>query len=190
MNTTQLINLLNELVKQPNESEWVEFKHNFHSPEEIGERISALSNSACLKNKPFGYLIFGIEDSTHEIVGTSYKAKSHKKGNEDFELWLCNRLNPRIDFEVIAPPTEYDTYFFSSLYKILLITTLKSKSPSGVKYPIVPEYKPRLVSSNSSIIFIAETFGAPVILPIGKVLCIISIGCVFSSTLETTVEIN
>lgn len=72
--------LIEQLAALPVETEWVEFKLNFHSPEEIGERISALSNSACLKNKPFGYLIFGIEDSTHEIVGTSYKAKSHKKG--------------------------------------------------------------------------------------------------------------
>lgn len=40
MNKTQLIELLNDLVKQPKESEWVEFKLNFHSEQEIGERIS------------------------------------------------------------------------------------------------------------------------------------------------------
>lgn len=108
--------LIEQLAALPVETEWVEFKLNFHSPEEIGERISALSNGACLKNKPFGYLIFGIEDSTHEIVGTSYKAKSHKKGNEDFELWLCNRLNPRIDFEVIE--FDYAKGVHISLYKI------------------------------------------------------------------------
>ena len=68
------------------------------------------------------------------------------------------------------------------------MTTLKSKSFSGVKYPIVPEYKPRLVSSSFSIIFIAETLGAPVMLPIGKVLLNVSIGCVVVSISETTVE--
>jgi ATP-dependent DNA helicase RecG len=100
MNEAQLKELLTELVKQPNESEWVEFKLNFHSAEEIGERISALSNGACIKNHPFGYLVFGVEDKTHLIKGTTFNAKSHKKGNEDLEHWLATRLNPRIDFTV------------------------------------------------------------------------------------------
>lgn len=116
MNTTQLINLLNELVKQPNESEWVEFKHNFHSPEEIGERISALSNGACIHGQDYGYLIFGVEDKTHKIIGTNFKAKSHKKGNEELEHWLAQRLDPRIDFEVIE--FDYDAHRHISLYII------------------------------------------------------------------------
>ena len=100
MNDTDLKKLLEDLVQQPHESEWVEFKHNFHSPEEIGERLSALSNSACIFNKEFGYLVFGIEDGTHNIVGTSFKAKSHKKGGEELEMWLVTRLKPRIDFQI------------------------------------------------------------------------------------------
>ena len=88
MNEQQLIELLNELVKQPHESEWVEFKLNFHSAEEIGERISALSNGACIHNQPFGYLVFGVEDKTQIIKGTTFKAKTAKKGNEDLEHWM------------------------------------------------------------------------------------------------------
>lgn len=98
MKEAQLIELIDELVKQPNESEWVEFKHNFHSITEIGERISALANGACIHNQGFGYLVFGIEDKTHTILGTSFKPKSHKKGNEEIEHWLAQRLDPRIDF--------------------------------------------------------------------------------------------
>jgi len=41
-----LIGLVNELRKLPKETEWVEFKHNIVEPEEIGEYISALANSA------------------------------------------------------------------------------------------------------------------------------------------------
>lgn len=100
METAELIKLINTLTKFTQETEWVEFKHNFHSPEEIGERISALSNSACLWNKPYGYLIFGIDDTTHEVVGTTFKAKSHKKGNEELEMWLSLRLSPKIDFDI------------------------------------------------------------------------------------------
>ena len=51
MEQSELEILLNRLVALPNESEWVEFKHNFHSKEEIGERISALSNSVALLGK-------------------------------------------------------------------------------------------------------------------------------------------
>ena len=100
MDNQQLINLLNDIVKQPFESEWVEFKLNYHSVEEIGERISAISNGACIRNQNFGYLVFGVEDETHLIKGTNFYGKKHKKGNEDLEHWLVTRLNPRIDFEI------------------------------------------------------------------------------------------
>lgn len=116
MNEQQLKDLLYEQVKQPHEREWLEFKLNFHSPEEIGKCISALSNGACIHNQPFGYLIFGVEDKTHIIKGTSFKAKSAKKGNEDLEHWLLTRLNPRIDFTVYE--FDYDAARHISIYKI------------------------------------------------------------------------
>ena len=96
----QLHRLLEELVKQPRESEWVEFKHNFHSAEEIGEKISALSNGACIHHQDYGYLVFGVENGTHQIVGTTFKAKTAQHKKEDLEHWLAQRLNPRIDFEI------------------------------------------------------------------------------------------
>lgn len=116
MNKAQLIELLNELIKLPSESEWVEFKLNFHSAEEIGERISALSNGACIHNQPFGYIVFGIEDNTHIIKGTTFRAKLHKKGNEDLEHWLATRLNPRIDFSVFE--FDYDETRHISIFII------------------------------------------------------------------------
>ena len=100
MTTSQSIDLLNDLVKSSKENEWIEFKLNFHSEEEIGERISALSNGACINNQRFGYLVFGIEDKTHIIKGTTFSARKHKKGNEELENWLATRLNPRIDFSI------------------------------------------------------------------------------------------
>lgn len=72
MTDKQLIELLNDLIIQPHESEWVEFKLNFHSPEEIGERISALSNGACIQGQSFGYLVFGVEDTTRKKVSKSH----------------------------------------------------------------------------------------------------------------------
>jgi predicted HTH transcriptional regulator len=101
MDTKQLQELLTELVKQPNESEFVEFQLDFHSAEELGEQLSALSNSACICDQPYGYLVFGVEENTHRIVGASFKPKTYKlKGNEGLEVWLASRFNPNIDFTI------------------------------------------------------------------------------------------
>jgi predicted HTH transcriptional regulator len=97
--------LIDALTAKPKETEWLEFKHNFHSKEEIGERISALSNSAYLCSMPFGYIVFGINDENRDVVGTDLYGKQKMVGNEELESWLSTRLNPRIDFEIID---DYD----------------------------------------------------------------------------------
>lgn len=91
--------LVDALTSKPKETEWLEFKHNFHSKEEIGERISALSNSAYLCSMPFGYIVFGVNDENHDVVGTDLYGKQKMVGNEELESWLSTRLNPRIDFD-------------------------------------------------------------------------------------------
>lgn len=116
MDENELKKLVEYAASLSVETEWIEFKHNFHSNEEIGERISAIANSACLLKQPFGYLIFGIEDTSHAIIGTTFHARTAKKGNEELEMWLVNRLNPRIDIEVIE--FDYDSYRHISLYRI------------------------------------------------------------------------
>lgn len=90
--------LILELVKQDNESEWIEFKHNNSSPEAIGERISALANGATLTEHSFAYLIFGVNDTDHTIVGTDINLRTQKKGNEELENWLRHRLSLNADF--------------------------------------------------------------------------------------------
>jgi ATP-dependent DNA helicase RecG len=100
MTEEELILLLGSLIKQNKESECVEYKLNYHSAEEIGERISALSNSACLNNEPFGYLVFGIKSDNRSIEGTTFTPNNFKHKNEDIEHWLAQRLSPRIDFKI------------------------------------------------------------------------------------------
>ncbi|HMB30217.1 MAG TPA: RNA-binding domain-containing protein [Desulfohalobiaceae bacterium] len=90
--------LIKELCKLPREVEWLEFKVNKADPHDIGEYISALSNSAALNGKPSGYLLWGISDKTHEIVGTTFKPFAAKKGNEPLESWLLRLLEPKIHF--------------------------------------------------------------------------------------------
>ena len=93
-----LSSLLRELCKYSTETEWVEFKENDKNPEQIGEYISALSNSAALVGKACGYLIWGIKDLEHEIVGTSFKPRVEKVGNEELENWLLRNLTPKVHF--------------------------------------------------------------------------------------------
>ena len=102
----ELEKLLKDLVKE-GENEFIEFKENKWNQQkdlccDIGKYISALSNGACLSNKEFGYLIFGIDDNG-KILGTSFKLKKLKaEGNCDLELWLKTRkINPNIHFEFI-----------------------------------------------------------------------------------------
>ncbi|WP_345190408.1 ATP-binding protein [Algibacter agarivorans] len=94
----------------------MEFKLNFHSNEEIGERISALANGACLSKKPCGFLIFGVEDKTHNIKGTTFKVKTATKGKEELENWLIQRLDPKIDFKTYE--FEYSEGINISMYVI------------------------------------------------------------------------
>lgn len=102
MNDLQnILKVLEELILLPLETEWLEFKENNYKPEEIGEYISALSNSASLHNKRFAYLIFGIDDINHDIVGTTFKPSQEKIGNQELENWLATLLSPRIDFRII-----------------------------------------------------------------------------------------
>lgn len=92
--------LLKKLVSLPKENEWVEFKQNFHSEDEIGERISAIANSACIDNKACGYLVYGVDDKTHEIIGTTFKPSQKMVGNNELENWLIQNLTPHIDFRI------------------------------------------------------------------------------------------
>lgn len=95
---TFFISLVHELRRLPGESEWVEFKHNQADPEDVGEYISALANSAALLGKAKAYVIWGIDDQTHEVVGTRFVPGARKVGNEELENWLLRLLSPKIDF--------------------------------------------------------------------------------------------
>lgn len=95
-----LTGLLHELRQHPRETEWVEFKCNNASPEPVGEYISALANSAALCGKTNGYIVWGVDDETHEIEGTTFRPTQAKKGNESLESWLLRLLTPRIHFRI------------------------------------------------------------------------------------------
>lgn len=94
------INLVKELSKNASEMEWYEFKENWFDPNGIGEYISALSNGAVVSNKKYGYLIWGITDIDHKIVGTNINYNVNING-EPFDHFLARQLDPSIKFTFI-----------------------------------------------------------------------------------------
>lgn len=96
------VGLINELRKLPGETEWLEFKHNKADPEEIGEYCSALVNSALLIGKSSAYLIWGIDDKTHDVIGTTFNPNETKIGNEALHNWLARLLSPKINFHFLS----------------------------------------------------------------------------------------
>jgi ATP-dependent DNA helicase RecG len=101
MNNSELIALVDRLRSEPDELEWLEFKRNRYLPQEIGEYLSALANGACLTGKQRGYLLFGIDDKSHEVVGTGFNPYATKgKGNQDLLPWLGAGLRPNVGFNV------------------------------------------------------------------------------------------
>ena len=104
--TQYLRGLLHELRALPRETEWVEFKENRADPQEIGEYLSALANSAALAGKAEAYLVWGVRDGDHAVVGTSFDPGRAKKGGEDLENWLLRLLEPKIDFRFFRLDTD------------------------------------------------------------------------------------
>ena len=97
-NPSMINAIVEEARKNPHELPWIEFKHNNHNPQEIGEYISALANTAALFNKEHAYLIWGIDDDTHDILGTSFDPQEEKVSNQGLDLWLATQLEPQVQF--------------------------------------------------------------------------------------------
>ena len=140
MKNAEIKHLVDHLRSLPRETEWVEFKQNNSDPQEIGEYISALSNAAALNRKNHAYILWGIEDGSQNLLGTTFQPRQTKKGNEEIENWLLRLLTPRIDLRI----HEGDV---SGKHVVLLEIQPASHQPvafSGVEYIRVGTYSKKL----------------------------------------------
>lgn len=101
--------LVRELLALPAETGWLEFKHNNAEPQEIGEYISALSNSAALEGKARAYMLWGVDDESHTILGTGFDPLRKRVGQEELESWLLRQLAPRIQFRFLPVVVDEKT---------------------------------------------------------------------------------
>ena len=89
---------LSRLRKLPAETEVVEFKEakTGFDFSKLGKYFSALSNEANLKEKARAWLIFGIEDKQHGIVGTQFRTR--KKDLDSLKKEIAAKTTNRITF--------------------------------------------------------------------------------------------
>lgn len=106
MTSKQLQETLDNLRNLLSENEIVEFKEakNNYDFSKLGKYFSALSNEANLCGKPYGWLVFGVEDKKHSIVGTTYR--SHRSDLDKLKGEIANKTTNRISFRDIH---EVDT---------------------------------------------------------------------------------
>ncbi len=97
-----ILDLVDRFRQETSEKEWLEFKQTEVQPgDRLGEYFSALANSAALAFKPYGYLILGVQDETHAVVGTRFDHRTGKvKKNQDLWMWTLAGLNPAIAIDV------------------------------------------------------------------------------------------
>ena len=120
--------MLDDFRGLPAETAWLEFKENMADPVRIAKYISALSNMAAYYGRNAGYLVWGVDDVTHEIKGTDFdkdvvKAGTHQ--DQPLELWL--RL-------VIKPQTSYEFFPFESDGKKIVILEVDAAYRQPVTY--------------------------------------------------------
>ena len=132
MSESLLRETLQQLQQLPAENEIVEFKEakNSFDFNKLGKYFSALSNAANLKGNTYAWLVFGIENKHHKIVGSQYRpirkdldSLKGEIGNkttnritfiEIYELWLDE--GRVIMFQIPAAPKGFPIAFEGHYY--------------------------------------------------------------------------
>lgn len=100
MDHSALIALVDRLRAESREGGTFEFKSNWELPADIGQYLSALGNSAVLARHDQAWLVWGVDNATHEVKGTTFDPFSAKgEGSQPLIMWLTQRTSPRPDFE-------------------------------------------------------------------------------------------
>lgn len=102
--------------------------------------MSALANSAALAGKTKAYMVWGIDNDSHDIVGTAFKPDSAKKGNEELKSWLLRLSSPKINF-------HFHTLDFDGMAIVLLEMNAAFGHPvqfKGEEFIRVGSYKKKL----------------------------------------------
>lgn len=114
-----------DLCSYRDEQEWFEFKENWFNPEELGEYVSALSNAAAFHYQKYGFFIWGINDKTHDVVGTNFNPYCDFS-KEPYQNYLARNLYPSINF-------EFKEVEINQLKVVILIIPAAEEIPTSFK---------------------------------------------------------
>src|SRR5690554_5247696 len=107
MNHSELKDRLQSLLNLTSENEVVEFKEakNTYHFDKLGKYFSALCNEANLKGNSYAWLVFGVEDKKHKIVGSKFRPQ--RKVLDSLKSEIANKTTNRITFieihEIVLP---------------------------------------------------------------------------------------
>jgi len=98
MTNQELETIFRNLLALPAETEIVEFKEANRNYDftKIGKYFSALSNEANLQGRPFAWLIFGVEDKHHHIIGSLFRPV--RQDLDSLKSEIANKTTNRITF--------------------------------------------------------------------------------------------
>ena len=98
----RLLALIDDLRAQAAESALTEFKANYADPAMVGRLISAIANAARIEERDSGYVVWGVRDADHAVVGTAFDPRTAKQARQPLEFWLNQRLSPGVAFSFQA----------------------------------------------------------------------------------------
>ena len=104
MADVRVLALIDDLRRLPAETAWVESKENNTDPNVIGKLIPALSNSARVEDRDFGYVVWGVRDGDHTVAGTRFDPDSSKRQGQSLAFRLSRRLRPDLVFSFKTIP--------------------------------------------------------------------------------------
>lgn len=98
MTQKELEDILTNLCSLTAETEVVEFKEakTGYDFTKLGKYFSALSNEANLKGTPFAWLVFGVENKHHKIVGSQFRTQ--RKDLDSLKGEVANKTTNRITY--------------------------------------------------------------------------------------------
>lgn len=97
----------------------------------IGSDISALANSAAYRGRDKAYMIWGVHDESHDIVGTNYNRFSKLIKNQEIESWLKNTVSKNADFDF------FDTEIDGKKLVVLIIQKASGQPVTFKKEPFI-----------------------------------------------------
>lgn len=118
-----LVATIKDLIAHRHEEEWFEFKVNWNEHRTLGEYISAMSNVAAILGEENAYFVWGIENDTHRVLGTTFDIHQDVK-NEPLQHYLARLVRPDIGF-------RFDEVMFKGKRLVVLTIPAASKVPTS-----------------------------------------------------------